>query len=439
MAPCYPEIVSPVMRSIVEESNIPIVTYDTDALPAESKRAAYVGTDNRFLGVTMANVLKQLRPEGGTFAFIGGGERLNVNQRAEGFREEITKYNDREDKAHWHEVDGSPLLDLGKDIMNAQHIADKNPTAIVTLYQSPMRSTNWTHFIDTNRHRNITFVGSDGSGYQIDYLNRRYVDGLVGQLPYDMGRVSLEVLHELETTGSIEKDFYPTNLVSYTLIPLELPPLNLNQHLLGGLVIVGYTCFGIAVLSALACLSWTVYFRTSLVVRAAQPFFLFMVAGGIIILASTLIPLSFDDGGEPESMTTTKSIAICQSIPWFAFTGFALTFSSLFMKTWRVNRLFHGKSSHSRVRVDKKDVLLPFVIVLTSNIAVLIAWTVLDPLTYTRELGDGTDYWNRVISTYGACRSDNVAPYLITLAFINLWLIIIALWQAYNAKDIKSE
>jgi len=104
-------------------------------------------------------------------------------------------------------------------------MVDLNPTAMATMYQTPMRSPNWTDFIDYNRHRNITIVGTDGSPYQIDYLNRRYVDGLVGQLPYDFGAISTDVHLEIQRrNGKLAQYFYATNLISYTLIPLKLPP-----------------------------------------------------------------------------------------------------------------------------------------------------------------------------------------------------------------------
>jgi gamma-aminobutyric acid type B receptor len=114
-------------------------------------------------------------------------------------------------------------------------------------------------------------------------------------------------------------------------------------------------------------------------------------------------------------------------------------FSALFSKTWRVNRLFHAKVRHARIQVTEKDVLAPFAVLLTSNIVVLICWTVIDPLTYIRQEHDGTDYWNRVISTYGACRSDNAVAYLVPLAVINFSVIAIACYQAVQARNIESE
>src|SRR3569623_1770460 len=159
-----------------------------------------------------------------------------------------------------------------------------NPTGMVFMYQTPMRDPNWTQFVDDNRFRNITYIGTDAADYQLDYLNKRYVDGLVGQMPYEIGVTALKVLYELATTGRSEKDFYATNLVAYNLMPIELPPLTVDQHLLGDWKILGYTCFGLVLVAATACAAWTLWLRHSLIVRAAQPFFLLMIAGGTVLL-----------------------------------------------------------------------------------------------------------------------------------------------------------
>jgi len=262
---------------------------------------------------------------------------------------------------------------------------------------------------------------------------------LVGQLPYEFGLRSLEALVDLNQGKTLTSDFSPTNIVAFNLIPLELPPVHVDQNLLGSLKVIGFTCFALVLLSAVSCMAWTLYFRKSAVVRAAQPFFLVMVAAGILIMSSTLVPLSFDDHGDPASMSTTRAVGICMSVPWLAFVGFTVTFSALFSKTWRVNRLFHAKVGHARIKVSVRDALAPFALLLSANIMVLICWTVLDPLTYVRQEDEGTDAWNRVISTYGGCRSVNVVPYLVPLTVINVSVVATACWQAFQARDIDSE
>ena len=155
-------------------------------------------------------------------------------------------------------------------------------------------------------------------------------------------------------------------------------------------------------------------------------------------------------------------------------------------RTWRVNQLFNvvnssrrrrsrwsssgvgggGASSNSsgafeHVKVSEYDVLVPFTVLMSCNVIVLLAWTLLDPLIYTREEYEGTDYWNRVIATYGFCRARNefddrptttttttssksdrvssVLYYLIPLILLNTCVLFLACYQAFQAKDIQSE
>lgn len=84
--------------------------------------------------------------------------------------------------------------------------------------------------------------------------------------------------------------------------------------------------------------------------------------------------------------------------------------------------------------------LIPFVVLLLANVAVLVLWTVLDPMTYERQAHPGTDGWNRVISTYGSCQSQNSPlPFLIPLFVLNMGVLLVANWQAYRARFIESE
>lgn len=174
-------------RAIIQEAvdaNIPVVEFDGST--PDSARSAYVGTDNVFMGKTIAKLLKQLRPEGGTFVIIAPKAG-----RLEGFLHEIMKDNEREDRAHWYEMESNFSTD-GLDLMQVMVLyASLRPTAIILMKQTPMRHENWTKFVDDHRHLNITLIGVDGAQFQLDYLNRRYVDGLVGQLVRNFSRLTI--------------------------------------------------------------------------------------------------------------------------------------------------------------------------------------------------------------------------------------------------------
>ena len=211
------------------------------------------------------------------------------------------------------------------------------------------------------------------------------------------------------STGNSDKTvtkFYPSNIVAYYLIPLDLPPLRVDQNLLGPLKLVGLICFGIVASTVVVCISWTVYYRKiSLVVVAAQPLFLVCLATGVLIMSATLIPLSWDDNGRPQDVSSTTAKAVCMSQPWLAFIGFSIMFGILFSKTWRVNQLMRKSAQFKKtLNVKARDVLGPFALVLVLNLTILIAWTIVDPLTYKRQFSDGTDLWNR-----GTCMLWNVS------------------------------
>ena len=433
-AACKFENVTPWQQA--HEAGIELVAFDGKP-PSDFPvpLAGSVGTDQHFLGRTMARLLRQLRPEGGSFGIVHTPAFVD---RVEGFRDEIFKDNERDDRSHWHEIE---LEIESYDTPNAVDqfhwymdlLAERNPTAMLFMYQTPMRSENYTAFIDKNRHREITFIGTDGSDYQLEYLERRYVDGLVGQLPYDMGALSVKVLHEAvlerqriqeENDGKMKAEILdvpvipevPTNLVAYNLIPIELPPLEVDHNLLGPLVWAGYLCFGILALASVSCIGWAIWNRTETVVKASQPAFLIMTALGTLLMAAALIPLSYDDDGNSEEMANTFAVGICMSIPWLVFTGFTTTFAALFSKTWRVNKFFHSKSDFGRLKITEFDVIAPFVVLMTLNFIVLICWTVIDPLRYERTTLSGTDFWNREIASIGQCKSDHSAAYLAPLA-----------------------
>ncbi|KAL3902365.1 MAG: hypothetical protein SGILL_010852, partial [Bacillariaceae sp.] len=80
------------------DAGIPVVVF---AGPHVGPYVSYIGTDNLETGRAMARLLKQLRPEGGTYAVTYNGP--SSWQRSIGFVEEIEKDNDRDDKAHWIE------------------------------------------------------------------------------------------------------------------------------------------------------------------------------------------------------------------------------------------------------------------------------------------------------------------------------------------------
>ena len=81
-----------------------VVTIDQDLTNNTSHRLAFIGTHPETLGQTMAKLLRQLVPDGGTYALIG-----HLPGRDTGFINEIEKDNGRSNKPHWHSISSSAI------------------------------------------------------------------------------------------------------------------------------------------------------------------------------------------------------------------------------------------------------------------------------------------------------------------------------------------
>ena len=413
---------------------IPVVTFETDA--PNSKRKAFTSTNNTFMGLQMAKVLKQLQPEGGAFATISAPLGDAFTNRTNGFRNELL--NDTDD-AVWTEVTGSPgiVTTVPQAIEKLEYYANHtNATAIAIMVYPIFNALQYEVLVDRYRHKNITYIGIGDSERQLDLLARNYVHGLLGHLPYDWGYYSAQHLVNIMDGTPIQKEIKATNVVTHIQIPVELPELVVDHHRVGHLAIVGYVFFALASVTAIAMGCWVWFYRDTRVVKASQPTFLLMVALGIFIMNCGILPLGLDDShGESEA----HRIAICMSPCWLVATGFTIAFSALFSKTSRVNKIFNAGSAITRIKIRTHDVMLQCLVLLGANILILSIWTALDPLTYVRVNDPGTDGWNRVMSTSGKCQSNNLAPYLVPLVVINMACLGIANWQAYQGRFINSE
>lgn len=424
---------------IALERGIPVITFDSDA-PA-SRRITYIGTDNYFLGESLAKAAKQISPEGGTYGVVYADESPNILERVRGFKDEIELVNSKTNII-WREVDDPPPSfnnDAEVAVEMMETLAEQNTTVICGVDAGAMWSDNYESFYNRNRFRGLTIVVADDLPRQIDLLSRGKGQGLVGQMPYEMGYIATDTLIKLLDGQTDTPEIIGTNLITHLQVPLVLPALVVNTNLIGNLNVVGYVLFGAVALASGVAVVWTIRSRKQQVVEAAQPPFLLLVAFGVLFMGAVMVPLSLDDRGDPDSISPLTGKAYCMSIPWLCFCGFTIVFSALFSKLIRVNRIVHASNRLVRVKVTVQDVLAPFAILLLLNIALLLIWSFVDPLTYVRTANPGTDGWNRIISTYGACRSRRVELFLIPLALVNLGVLVLANHQAYLARRIKSE
>jgi hypothetical protein len=238
-----------------------------------------------------------------------------------------------------------------------------------------------------------------------------------------LGTVSFGVLDSENSQSCVGHD------ATFDIFLRVTPDEELNQ--LGSIRAVGLSLMAIAVALALCYAVWVYLNKTKKMVKTMQPIFLVTICIGVGVMALGIVPLSIDDG-----IASTRGCDIaCVSVPWLLSLGFTIAFSALFSKLWRINKLFHNPSFR-RVKVTEKDVLAPFATLFTLNFAVLLTWTLIDPVYWSRNQVGG-EQWN----TFGSCKIGGTAgkTSFALIAAFNVGALFLACYQAYKARNISDD
>ena len=430
-------LVEPIAEALA--ANISVICFDSDAI--ESGRQAYVGTDNVAFGIQIGKVLEQLRPTGGQF-ILWTRPGPNLAQRVSGVRQQLAK------TGVWKELsdsivyqDGS-LEDAMQQIVKVKQSNKRYLNALIPVMGGPMKDRAlWTSFVSQNRE--MAFVSGDAMPNQINLLEQGFADGLVGQLPYQSGEQCIDTLLDLQLQGNPPRNpsqdmVFGTNLSFLLRVPLVLPNLEVDPNYLGSVRILGYILLALTLTATICLMIWVIRKRQTRIVAAGQPIFLLTILVGISILAMAILPLG---AGDDKTSNQEKLNAACMATPWLVTLGFGIIFSALFSKLWRVHRLIRSSMRFSKVQVRIQDVLWPLSVLTLVNVALLTAWTVMAPLEYSRQWHDGTDPWNRPISSYGMCNaapSTNALPFQVCLILVNFAALSTANFQAFRTRRIKS-
>lgn len=144
-------------------------------------------------------------------------------------------------------------------------------------------------------------------------------------------------------------------------IPSDLPPVELaNNDVSPAVRGVVFAMYGVVLVLVAGFAFWTRANITERVVLASQPFFLYTLLTGITILASTIIPISIDHS----VASLDGAVIACNSSIWLLSVGFCVTFSALFTKNYRINRILKAAKRMKRIKVTVADTIVPMVALL---------------------------------------------------------------------------
>ena len=199
-----------------------------------------------------------------------------------------------------------------------------------------------------------------------------------------------------------------------------------------------------SILIILGCGVWLYWQRNTVQVRVSQPFFLLLVLLGCLMSSLTIAAMAAQDDSDGDDPSWA-----CMAMPWLYSVGFCITFGTLFAKIRRVYKIFSAPPPSSSLSVRSGDTiryqpvtlgetLLCIGVVLVLDMIILIAWTIIDPLVWKREVVQ-VDRFGDPIESEGRCTCDSWVIFASTLAALHFGLLVIACYMCYVARNIPSK
>jgi ribose transport system substrate-binding protein len=210
ISPNDPTAVIRVINRAIDRG-VPVVTFDSDS--PESKRLAYIGTDNEAAGRTAGETLAKLMEEKGKVAILTGGlGALNLNQRIKGFRDALKNYPD---------MQALPPEPDDDDSEKARAIAENLLLAHPDLggffgVSAPGAPGAARAVKAANKVGKVKIVGFDDTPECRQLIQEGVVQATVAQRPFDMGYQAIKVLFNAHKGKKPENKIMDTGVLVIT-------------------------------------------------------------------------------------------------------------------------------------------------------------------------------------------------------------------------------
>lgn len=203
ISPNAPDSVTAAVAKAIQKK-IPVICFDADA--PKSQRLAYIGTDNYAAGKTAGRAMaEQLAGHGDVLVVTGGLGALNLNERIRGFRDGTAGTKVRvasvqacdDDQARAHQIIQDYLLSHPE----TAGIFAAGLWAVLPAGQILQQK---------KRAGQVKVVGFDTLPEELQRVKDGSVQVLVGQRPYEMGRLSVIALNDLRLGKPLKQKIIDT-------------------------------------------------------------------------------------------------------------------------------------------------------------------------------------------------------------------------------------
>jgi len=215
---------------------------------------------------------------------------------------------------------------------------------------------------------------------------------------------------------------------------VQMEEMNYIAHFLK---VLSWILSGLLLALCIFCLGWTYHYRENTLVKVSQPLFLAFVIAGSILSVLSILTMGVEGSYREDTYNIRAVDAACMATPWLWGMGFAITYSALFAKIWRVHKLYKLSAKMRRKAVDYKDVYYIMFIILIAELIVLITFQVVSPYIWQRDVID--DMGGYAIESIGSCDSEYGGLFFLTLIFLNVICLFVALVLCWKTKDLPSD
>ncbi|WP_299790646.1 substrate-binding domain-containing protein [uncultured Shewanella sp.] len=194
---------------LARKKGIPVITFDSDLLPEHQEyRLAYVGTNNFEFGVALGEYAERFKREGNTQICIQSGHTStpNLNERIRGVRFALSGKADNSRLAGengWVEYYRCPFYTLGKREMALRQLElllNKQVPVYIAVAGFAQFSPDYIKRISPYKpqinSQSTVIISADTEQVQLDALNAGLSTVNIGQRPFEMGRLSTQMLYE---------------------------------------------------------------------------------------------------------------------------------------------------------------------------------------------------------------------------------------------------
>eukprot|EP00516_Mucochytrium_quahogii_P012765 CAMPEP_0203806036 /NCGR_PEP_ID=MMETSP0100_2-20121128/14596_1 /ASSEMBLY_ACC=CAM_ASM_000210 /TAXON_ID=96639 /ORGANISM=" , Strain NY0313808BC1" /LENGTH=211 /DNA_ID=CAMNT_0050714679 /DNA_START=564 /DNA_END=1196 /DNA_ORIENTATION=+ len=121
-----------------------------------------------------------------------------------------------------------------------------------------------------------------------------------------------------------------------------------------------------------------------------------------------------------------------------AAVGFMFTFCPLFLKMYRVKKIFKGDLSKMlTAKITDAQLFRMILGFISVDVFILILWTSIDPLKFIRDNLEEDPYSNPIESV-GSCKSENSTIFLTMISLYHISVLIYGAKISYETSDMNT-